>query len=101
MRGGLVPSRAAVSVMLYSPSARGWRVMSLCWWMERAARSRQAASTWGGERDRPLPGGSLACGEVAAVDPVFDGLDGDAEFRGGLGDGELCVAGCRRVADFV
>ena len=54
-----------------------------------------------GERDRPLPGGSLACGEVAVVDPVLDGLDGDAEFRGGLGDGELCVAGCRRVADFV
>jgi hypothetical protein len=45
----------------------------------------------GGEGDGVVPGGSVSCGEVAVVDPVLDGLDGDAEPGGGLGGGELAV----------
>src|SRR6266567_5183362 len=39
--------------------------------------------------------------EVAVVEPVPDGLGRDAEPGGGLGDGDLVVAGCRGVADLV
>src|ERR1700683_4964511 len=88
MRGGLMPSRAAVSVMVYSPSARGRRMMSLCWWKELAARWRSAGS----------PSGAAG---VAEVDPVLDGLDGHVEPGGGLGDGELAVGCSRGVADLV
>jgi len=54
-----------------------------------------------GEWDRPQSGGSAVRGEVAVVDPVLDGLDGDAGLSGGLGDGELSAGGCRGVADLV